>query len=76
MSAREEVLGRIRAANAAAGHPAPPEVPREYRTVGAHQAGAAELLDLLRDRLLDYKATVIDAPTDGGPRPSPPRCVP
>src|SRR5690606_18288518 len=61
VSARDEVLARIRAANAAAGHPAPPEVPRDYRRAGAHPAGAPELLDLFRDRLVDYKATVLDA---------------
>ena len=65
MSAREEMLGRIRAANAAAGHPAAPEVPRDYHRTGTHPAGAPELLDLFRDRLVDYKATVLDAPADG-----------
>src|SRR5690606_31239848 len=65
VSARDEVLARIRAANAAAGHPAPPEVPRDYRRAGAHPAGAPELLDLFRDRLVDYKATVLDAAPDG-----------
>lgn len=65
MSAREEVLGRIRAANAAAGHPAPPDVPRDYHRTGANPAGAPELLALFRDRLVDYKATVLDATADG-----------
>jgi L-lactate dehydrogenase complex protein LldG len=65
VTAREEVLGRIRAANAAAGHPAPPDVPRDYHHRGAHAAGAPELLALFRDRLVDYKATVLDAPADG-----------
>jgi L-lactate dehydrogenase complex protein LldG len=65
VSAREEVLGRIRAANAAAGHPAPPDVPRSYHRGGSHPAGAPELLALFRDRLVDYKATVLDAPADG-----------
>jgi L-lactate dehydrogenase complex protein LldG len=65
VTAREEVLGRIRAANAAAGHPAPPDVPRDYHRSGAHPAGAPELLALFRDRLVDYKAIVIDAPPDG-----------
>jgi L-lactate dehydrogenase complex protein LldG len=40
-------------------------VPREYHRTGAHPAGAPELLELFRDRLLDYKATVLDAPADG-----------
>jgi L-lactate dehydrogenase complex protein LldG len=65
VNARQEVLGRIRAANAAAGHPAPPDVPRDYHRSGAHPAGAPELLALFRDRLVDYKATVLDAPADG-----------
>jgi L-lactate dehydrogenase complex protein LldG len=65
VSAREEVLARIRAANAAAGHPPPPSVPREYHRRGSHAAGAPELLALFRDRLVDYKATVLDAAPDG-----------
>jgi L-lactate dehydrogenase complex protein LldG len=65
VSAREEVLGRIRTANAAAGHPPPPEVPRDYHRSGEYRAGAPELLALFRDRLVDYKATVLDAPADG-----------
>ena len=65
MNAREEVLGRIRAANAAAADPPPPEVPRGYHRSGAHPAGAPELLALFRDRLVDYRATVLDAPADG-----------
>jgi L-lactate dehydrogenase complex protein LldG len=65
VNARQEVLGRIRAANAAAGHPAPPDVPRYYHRSGAHPAGAPELLALFRDRLVDYKATVLDVPADG-----------
>jgi L-lactate dehydrogenase complex protein LldG len=65
VSARDEVLARIRAANAAAGHPPPPDVPREYHRSGAHPAGAPELLALFRDRLVDYKATVLDATADG-----------
>jgi L-lactate dehydrogenase complex protein LldG len=65
VNARDEVLGRIRAANAAAGHPAPPDVPRDYHRTGTRPAGAPELLALFRDRLVDYKATVLDAPADG-----------
>ncbi|WP_219416814.1 LutC/YkgG family protein [Pseudonocardia nigra] len=60
--AREDVLGRIRAANAAAGSPPPPAVPRDYRTAGTLERGP--LLDLLRDRLVDYQATVLDARAD------------
>jgi L-lactate dehydrogenase complex protein LldG len=62
-TARAEVLARIRQANAAAardpGSP-PPAQPMAgspgYRTAG--QRDRAELLDLLTDRLTDYKATV------------------
>lgn len=65
MSAREDVLGRIRAANAAAGSPPPPEVPRGYHRAGDHPPGSPVLLELLRDRLVDYRATVLDATADG-----------
>jgi L-lactate dehydrogenase complex protein LldG len=66
VSAREEVLARIRTANAAA-RATPGEVPREYRRTGAHPAGAPELIELLRDRLLDYRAAVLDATPDDVP---------
>jgi L-lactate dehydrogenase complex protein LldG len=57
MSARDEVLGRIR--TALAGSPPPPvEVPRAYRGVGAISQSEEGLLDLLEDRLVDYKAGV------------------
>ena len=54
MSARDDVLGRIRQARG--GTPVPP-VARDYRTTD--QRPSAELLDLLVDRLEDYKATVL-----------------
>ena len=66
MSAREEVLARIRAANAAA-RPTPGPVIRDYRRDGAHPPGAPELVELLRDRLVDYRATVLDAAHDDVP---------
>ncbi|SDT31137.1 L-lactate dehydrogenase complex protein LldG [Friedmanniella luteola] len=58
MSAREEVLARIRAAHAAA---PPPDLPyaalsRDYRTSSALDVEA--LVERLVDRLLDYKALV------------------
>jgi L-lactate dehydrogenase complex protein LldG len=76
MSARDEVLARIRRANAtAAGQPAPagaapagaaggPEGPG-WRQHG--DRGAAELLDLLAERLADYRAHVVRADAAGLP---------
>jgi L-lactate dehydrogenase complex protein LldG len=55
MTARDVVLGRIRAALDGA---AANEVPRSYRRHGEHPPGSGPLLDLLTDRLEDYKATV------------------
>lgn len=58
MSAREEVLGRIRTALGTPRAPVP-QVPRDYRGVGADDGLApADVLDQLCDRLEDYKATV------------------
>jgi L-lactate dehydrogenase complex protein LldG len=56
MSARDEVLARIRTARG--DHPVPP-VARDYRTADGRAAGDATLLDLLVDRLEDYRATVL-----------------
>jgi L-lactate dehydrogenase complex protein LldG len=63
MNARDEVLARIRDALGPDRAPAP-EVPRDYRVAAGDGAGpptppAAELLDLLVDRLEDYKALVV-----------------
>ncbi|MDG6102643.1 LUD domain-containing protein [Dactylosporangium aurantiacum] len=55
--ARQVVLARIRAALGP--DPVAPAVPRDYRRTGDHPAGSPELLDLLTDRLVDYKATVV-----------------
>jgi L-lactate dehydrogenase complex protein LldG len=65
VTAREEVLGRIRAA-LAGGSPAP-VVPRRYRSIGDHLPGSPELLDLLEDRLVDYHASVVRCPQDEVP---------
>jgi L-lactate dehydrogenase complex protein LldG len=67
VSAREDVLQRIRYANAAAGDPAPVAVPRDYHRSGLLGAGSSELIELLVDRLVDYKATVLTAPPGGVP---------
>ena len=65
-AAREEVMARIRSALG----PTPPvvEVARGYRTAGEHPPGAPELLDLLEDRLVDYKAGVTRCTADDLPR--------
>jgi L-lactate dehydrogenase complex protein LldG len=67
VSAREDVLQRIRDANAAAGSPAPVAVPRDYHRSGRLAAGSPELMELLVDRLVDYKATVLRAAPDEVP---------
>ncbi|MBA2640058.1 MAG: LUD domain-containing protein [Nocardioidaceae bacterium] len=60
MNAREEVLARIRSANASAARPIA-EVPRDYAATGTRTPGTSEAVDLLEDRLVDYKATVTHA---------------
>lgn len=57
MNARDEVLRRVRAARPTE----PVTVPREYRAVD----GGEDLVALLVDRLLDYKATVRRCGVDG-----------
>jgi L-lactate dehydrogenase complex protein LldG len=61
-TAREQVLARIR--SALGPDPQVPAVTRGYRTSGEHQPGASELLDLLTDRLVDYKAGVTRCTAD------------
>jgi L-lactate dehydrogenase complex protein LldG len=56
VNAREEVLGRIRTA-LGPDRAAPTEVRRDYRLTD--ERDAAVLLDVLVDRLEDYKATVV-----------------
>lgn len=55
MNARADILDRIRSALRDA--PAVPEVPRDYRRSSG--LGGEELIELLTDRLLDYKANVV-----------------
>ena len=56
MTPREEILGRIRTA-LGPGRAAPAEVRRDYRLTDDRSAD--QLLDVLTDRLEDYKATVV-----------------
>jgi L-lactate dehydrogenase complex protein LldG len=65
VTAREVVLGRIRAAVAGAGPGL--DVPRAYRRHGEHAPGAVALLDLLAGRLEDYRATVHRCAPDAVP---------
>jgi L-lactate dehydrogenase complex protein LldG len=72
MTARDEVLGRIRTAigGAEPGPPPPgggpaaggPEAPPAYRTRG--ELDTRQLLDLLTDRLIDYRSKVRRTPPD------------
>jgi L-lactate dehydrogenase complex protein LldG len=62
MSTREQMLARIRAARTGA---EPVEPARDYRMRGEHAPGSPALLDLLEDRLLDYRATVRRSDTAG-----------
>jgi L-lactate dehydrogenase complex protein LldG len=59
MSAREDILGRIR--TALKDNPEAPQIPREYRETS--DLDEAALIELLVDRLIDYKAqvSVVDA---------------
>lgn len=59
MSAREEVLGRVRAA--LGDHVAPVDVRRAYRRDGGTDR---DLIDLLDERLTDYRAQVRRTPPD------------
>ncbi|WP_154604719.1 LutC/YkgG family protein [Arthrobacter sp. AQ5-05] len=58
MSARDEVMNRIKSALRDA--PVAPEIPRNYRRDSHMDAG--QRLDLLVDRLVDYKANVFVVP--------------
>lgn len=60
--ARETVLARIR--SALGSEPVVPKIPRDYRRAGELPPGDPALLDQLVDRLLDYKATVVETAPD------------
>ncbi len=62
MTARDEVLARVRAARTGA---ALVEPTRSYRRDGEHDPGSAEVLDLLENRLVDYRAAVRRSDTAG-----------
>ncbi|AKK10865.1 LutC/YkgG family protein [Corynebacterium uterequi] len=55
-SAKQEILARIRNAQKLSGTPASVEIPRDYHRGG--DLNAAELHEMLVDRLIDYKADV------------------
>ncbi|HEY1157144.1 MAG TPA: lactate utilization protein C [Arthrobacter sp.] len=63
MTAREDILARIR--TALQDSPEAPQIPREYRS--ASGMGADQLIELLVDRLVDYKAQVAVVPESGVP---------
>lgn len=66
MSAREEIMGLVRAAlsDVTASGGAVTSVEREYRTSGALAVGSDEAVEMLVDRLVDYRATVHHAADD------------
>lgn len=58
-AAREEVLGRIRSAlGPQSSRPAAGAIDRQYRRAGAQAADDPDLVELLVDRLVDYRASV------------------
>lgn len=71
MSAREEILARVRRSLAphpsAAGLP-PVEVPRRYTTLGASRPTAGEVADLFAERVEDYRATLTRVSLDRLPQ--------
>lgn len=58
--AKSEILHRIQLAIGA--HPVVPDIPREYRTDGGYDR--EQLLELLTDRLVDYRAQVTPCAPD------------
>jgi L-lactate dehydrogenase complex protein LldG len=54
---RDEILSRVRTALGPTRSAV--DVPRDYRVRGEHGPGEPGLLELLTDRLVDYKATVL-----------------
>jgi len=64
VSARDDVLARVRSANASGAAPLA-DAPRDYASTGTFAPGSTEAVDLLEDRLVDYKATVTRASSEG-----------
>lgn len=64
MSARDEVLARVRSANATGAAPLA-EAPRDYAATGTLAPGSSDAVDLLEDRLVDYTATVTRTSPEG-----------
>jgi len=59
MTARDEVLARVRRAlSADPTPPTPTPVPREYRTSSGQPSGSPALLELFAERVEDYRASV------------------
>ncbi len=62
VSAREEMLGRIRTALGPS--PEVPEVPRDYRQGGEQPSGSEELAERFCERVAEYRATVLRTSPD------------
>ncbi len=58
MTARDEVLARLRSARDAGAPPTPVVVPREYHATGRYAAGSEDAVARLDETLTDYRATV------------------
>jgi L-lactate dehydrogenase complex protein LldG len=64
-TSRDTVMDKIRAALA---HDAPPiPIPRDYIRRGQHDPGSGHIIELLVDRLVDYRALVHQVTNDGLP---------
>jgi L-lactate dehydrogenase complex protein LldG len=64
-TSRDTVMTKIRAALANDGPPT--AIPRDYIRQGTHHPGSGPVIELLVDRLVDYKALVHRVPADGLP---------
>jgi len=62
-TSRDTVLNKVRSALAKDGSPTP--IPREYIRRGALDPGSEAVIELLIDRLVDYKAVVHHVAADG-----------